>query len=142
MHRKLRGIGAWAAPALALSLLAAAPAGRAAEAAAMAGEIEFLKEQIRDLQARVDKLEGKVQQGIPVNVALKVEPVPGGWRKESNWKLLNEGMMNQRVVEILGEPQDRKTVNKFEYWYYGDGMVGLYLRRLKSWKLPSDLDPE
>ncbi|MBT8474802.1 MAG: hypothetical protein KJO78_04945, partial [Alphaproteobacteria bacterium] len=69
-----------------------------------------------------------------------VEPVPGGWRKAHNWNLLRAGMSDYEVVEILGEPDREKTVKKFDFWYYGDGKLSVYLRRLKGWEIPSGLD--
>ncbi len=103
-------------------------------------EIELLKQQILDLQQRVEHLEGRLQQGGAESVERDLEPVTGGWRKAHNWGLLSEGMTAYRVQEVLGEPDQRKTVNKFEFWYYGDGKVRLYLRRLKNWDVPTGLD--
>ena len=105
-------------------------------------EIELLRQQILDLQKRVERLEGKVEQGVPVSMARKVEPVPGGWRKAHNWNLLEAGMSDYKIIEILGEPDRQKTVKKFDFWYYGDGKLSVYMRRLKSWDLPSGLESE
>jgi hypothetical protein len=105
-------------------------------------EVELLRQQILDLQKRVERLEGEVEQGVSPNVAQELQQVAGGWRKAHNWKLLAEGMTPYRVKEVLGEPERQKTVKKFEFWYYGDGKVRLYLRRLKSWDVPSGLDSE
>lgn len=100
-------------------------------------EIETLKQQVLDLQKRVERLEGEIEQGVPVNPARVVEPEPGGWRTAGNWNLLAKGMPYYEVIRILGEPDSTKTVRKFEYWYYGDGKLRLYLRRLKSWEVPA-----
>lgn len=105
-------------------------------------EIELLRQQILDLQKRVERLEGEVEQGVPSSAAQALQPLAGGWRKAHNWKVLAEGMTAYRVKEVLGEPERQKTVKNFEFWYYGDGKVRLYLRRLKSWDLPSGLDSE
>ena len=105
-------------------------------------EIDSLRQQILDLQKRVERLEGQVEQGVPSQAAQELQPVAGGWRKAHNWKVLAEGMTPYRVREVLGDPERQKTVKKFEFWYYGDGKVRLYLRRLKSWDLPSGLDSE
>ena len=105
-------------------------------------EIEALKQSLSELQARVDKLEGQFAKGMPLNPAPTLQPVAGGWRKQANWDLLSKGMERHRVLEILGEPQDSKKVNKFEFWEYGDGKVSMYLRRLKSWKIPSGIDTD
>ena len=127
--------------ALLLSLLLVQPAVVADESS-QDSEIEMLKRQVLDLQRRVERLEGELAQGVPVKRAREAEPVPGGWRKQHNWQLLTEGMTSYRVEEILGEPDRRKTVKKFEFWYYGDGKIRIYLRRLKSWEVPSTLDRE
>ena len=105
-------------------------------------EIEVLKQQIRDLQTRVERLEGDFADGIAVNPARKVEPEPGGWRTASNWKLLAKGMPYNEVIRILGEPESTKSVKKFEHWRYGDGILRLYLRRLKSWENPHAEQPK
>jgi hypothetical protein len=102
----------------------------------------LFRQQILDLQKRVERLEGEVEQGVPVNMARKVEPVPGGWRKAHNWNLLEAGMSDYEVIEILGEPDREKTVKKFDFWYYGDGKLSVYMRRLKGWDIPSGLDSD
>ncbi len=127
---------------LLLSLLLITPAAHAAEETQQSRDIAALRQQLQDLQVRVQKLEREVEQGVPVNIARKVQPAPGGWRKAANWKRLDSGMTRYQVVEFLGEPDSRKTVKKFEFWYYGDGKVSLYLRRLKNWETPSGLDPQ
>ena len=130
-----------AAPRLLLSLLLYVPFALAADESQQ-DQIEALRQQLRDLQERVERLESEVEQAVPVNMAPKVEPVAGGWRKEHNWKLLAEGMSDYEVKAILGEPDRQKTVKKFEFWYYGDGNLRVYMRRLKSWDIPSGIDGE
>jgi hypothetical protein len=131
----------WVGPRLLLSLLLFAPLAPAGDESQQ-GQIDALKQQLQDLQERVKRLEGEVEQGVPVNMARKVEPVPGGWRKEHNWRLLVEGMSDYEVIKILGEPDRQKTVKKFEFWYYGDGKLSVYMRRLNSWDIPSGIDSE
>jgi hypothetical protein len=131
----------WVGPRLLLSVLLFAPLAPAADESQQ-GQIDALKQQLQDLQERVKRLEGEVEQGVPVNMARKVEPVPGGWRKEHNWRLLVEGMSDYEVIKILGEPDRQKTVKKFEFWYYGDGKLSVYMRRLNSWDIPSGIDSE
>lgn len=131
----------WVGPRLLLSLSLFAPLAPAADESQQE-QIEALKQQLQDLQERVERLEGEVQQGLPVNTARKIEPVPGGWRKAHNWKLLEKGLSDYEVVEILGEPDRQKTVKKFEFWYYGDGRLRVYMRRLKSWDIPSGISSE
>ncbi|MCG6967114.1 MAG: hypothetical protein LJE59_11445 [Chromatiaceae bacterium] len=129
--------------ALLLSAVALASASlSAAETTMEQAAIEALQQQIRDLQVRVDRLEGKVQQGLPVNAAQTVQPIPGGWRKAANWSLLIKGMTDGEVIDILGEPQQQRSANKFEFWEYGDGMARLYMRRLKSWDIPTGIDDQ
>jgi hypothetical protein len=109
-------------------------------AADLSAEVELLRQQVRDLQTRVEQLEGRVQQGLPVNRALEVQPVEGGWRQEFNWSLLDRGMQTSRVSEILGEPERKRSVSKFDYWHYGDdGLLRFYLGRLKSWEVPAGI---
>jgi hypothetical protein len=109
-------------------------------AADLSAEVELLRQQVRDLQARVEQIEGRVQQGLPVNRALEVQPVAGGWREEFNWSLLDSGMQTFRVSEILGEPERRRSVSKFDYWHYGeDGLLRFYMGRLKSWEVPGGI---
>ena len=123
---------AFLAALLGLLLSTAAPADDAAQA-----RIEQLERKITTLEARIEKLEQRWEKGIPVNRALKIEPEPGGWRNIENWKLLGNGMSYDEVLRILGEPDNTKTIKKFEYWYYGDGKARLYLNRLKSWDAPT-----
>jgi len=127
-----------AVPLLLCLTLVVQPAAAAAEG----DDIATLKQQVRDLQMRVERLEKELEQGVPVNTARKIEPVPGGWRKAHNWKLLSQGMAGYEVKRILGEPDRQKTVKKFGYWYYGDGKVSIYMRRLKGWDVPSGVETE
>ena len=105
-------------------------------------EIELFRQQILDLQKRVERLEGEVEQGVPAGAAQALQPVAGGWRKAHNWNLLQAGMSDYEVIEILGEPDREKTVKKFDFWYYGDGKLSVYMRRLKGWDIPSGLDSD
>ena len=124
---------------LLLTLSLAAPGVAAADPAAEGPSIEALQQQVRDLQTRVERLEATLREGVPVNPARAVQPLPGGWRQAANWQLLSKGLEPHEVIEILGEPQRRRSGNKFEYWEYGDGLARLYLRRLKSWEVPTGI---
>jgi hypothetical protein len=124
----------------ALLLLGLASAGLNAEPAAQRQQIEGLQRRVSDLEARIERLEAEIQRGVPVNPAREVQPVPGGWHAAANWGLLVAGQSDYEVEAILGEPQNRKTVSKFEFWEYGDGKLRFYLRRLKSWEMPSAID--
>jgi len=128
--------------ALALSLLVSASSTFAANETQQAKEIEALKQQLKDLQARVERLEKREDKGFSFDVAPEVEPIPGGWRTAHNWNLLEKGMTDYQVEAILGEPDRQKRVKKFEFWYYGDGKLSVYMRRLKSWDTPSGIDSE
>ena len=124
----------------ALLLSAFAAAGLAAEPASPRQQIEELQRKVSDLEARIERLEAEIRQGVPVNPAREVQPVPGGWRAAANWGLLVAGQSEHEVAAILGEPENRKRVSKFEFWEYGDGRVRFYLRRLKSWEIPTAVD--
>lgn len=103
------------------------------------GDIEALRQQVLELQSRVAALEARLGD---VAVVVAADPVPGGWRKAVNWSLLESGMEASRVVEILGEPDSRKRVSKFEFWTYGDSKMSLYMGRLKKWEIPSGIEGE
>ena len=120
--------------------LAAQASASAAGGTPAEQEIRTLQQQVRELQERVDRLEASMARGVPVNRAEEVEPVPGGWREAFNWSLLVKGMTMEEVIEILGEPQKRRSANKYEFWEYGDGLVRIYLRRLRSWDVPGGID--
>ena len=113
--------------------------GSAPVVAADAGDIEALRQQLVELQARVAALEARLGD---VAVVVAADPVPGGWHKAVNWSLLESGMEAHRVVEILGEPDSRKRVSKFEFWTYGDSKMSLYMGRLKKWEIPSGIEGE
>ena len=100
-------------------------------------QIERLQRQVDALQTRLQALEQRFDAGVPLNKALQVEPQPGGWRNAANLALLAVGMTQAEVVRILGEPDNQRTIKKFEHWDYGDGKTRLYLNRLKSWEIPS-----
>ena len=135
MTKRIDRVGKGAAVLLLGWLLA--PAAATAD---LSAEVELLRQQVSDLQARVEQLEGRVQQGLPVNRALEVQPLACGWREEFNWSLLDGGMHTSRVSEILGEPERTRSVSKFDYWHYGeDGLLRFYLDRLKSWEVPTGI---
>ena len=136
LHKKT-ALTSRAGLAVLLSLPAFASVVHSADESTGGGEMQMLKQQVYDLQMRVEQLEQKLQQGLTPAPA---EPVPGGWRKQANWALLSAGMSDHRVREILGEPQDETTVSKFEFWEYGDGKARLYMDRLKSWEIPSGIE--
>ena len=116
---------------------------QAVDGAPQADEIEALRRQLHDLQMRVERLEKEERDAsLSFSKEPDVEPVPGGWRKAHNWNLLKEGMTTYQVEEILGEPERQKTVKKFQFLYYGDGRVSVYLRRVKSWQVPSGVVDE
>ena len=122
------------------TLLAAPTSVSAVDGTPAEQEIKALQQQAQELQDRVDRLEERMARGVPVNRADEVEPVPGGWREAFNWNLLVRGMTMEEVIEILGEPQKRRSANKYEFWEYGDGLVRMYLRRLRSWDVPGGID--
>jgi len=72
-------------------------------------ELQALQAEVAELRARVERLERDLTDGIAINPALE---------------------------EILGAPQRTKTIKKHVLWYYGDGKVTFYLRRLKSFEKP------
>jgi hypothetical protein len=122
-----------------LPLLGAALPSQAAEPASDRQLIESLQQEVRELRKRVERLEAERERPAPAPVAQPAppsEPVPGGWRTASNWGLLQKGQTDEEVAGILGEPDNRRSVRKFELWEYGDGIVRFYLRRLKSWEMP------
>ena len=123
-----------------LPLLGAALHSQAAEPASDRQLIEALQQEVRELRERVERLEAERQQPAAApTVAQPVPPAgpaPGGWRTPSNWGLLEKGQTDEEVARILGEPDNRRTVKKFEFWEYDDGIVRFYLRRLKSWEVP------
>lgn len=111
----------------------------AADGSQQEAEIEALRQQLNDLRQRVERLEEGRSSSLSFSTEPEVEPVPGGWRKAHNWELLKEGMTAYQVKAILGEPERQKTVKKFQFLYYGDGKVTVYLRRAKSWQRPVGL---
>ncbi len=118
-----------------LRLLGAALHSQAAEPASDRQLIEALQQEVRELRERVERLEAERQQ--PAAAAPTVaQPVPPAGRTPSNWGLLEKGQTDEEVARILGEPDNRRTVKKFEFWEYDDGIVRFYLRRLKSWEVP------
>lgn len=106
-------------------------------------ELEALRERIVELEARVQRLESELAStDAALEAAKPPEVMPGGWRRQANWRVLEKGMEGFRVKEILGEPDNTRRARKFEYYEYGNGLVRFYLGRVKSWEVPDGLDPE
>lgn len=122
--------------AISLPAATAEPADRA--------EVERLRDRVTELEARIERLEaGLATTDAALEASKPPEPVPGGWRKAANWRVLEKGLEGWRVREILGEPDRSWQVSKFEYYSYGDdGLVRFYLGRVRSWDTPVALDPE
>jgi outer membrane murein-binding lipoprotein Lpp len=124
----LQAIALGGAVVAATTVLAADPAAQA--------KIGQLEQRVLDLESRLQALESRFDQGVPVNKGLEVEAKPGGWRNADNWDLLARGMEPHEVERFLGEPDGVRSVSKFEYWSYGNGKATLYMNRLKSWVPP------
>lgn len=120
------------------TLLACCVAAALSPVGALASDadIQALRQEVAELRARVEKLEGQLAEGVPVNLGRKVQPVAGGWHKTHNWNLLTKGMERNELIRTLGEPESVRKVGKFEYCYYGAGKVVLYLGRVSSWEKP------
>jgi len=115
----------------------------ASQATAADPEIEALKRQLLDLQQRVEKLEsGLASTDAVVDAVQPPKVVPGGWRKQANWRALDKGMEKHRVEEILGPREGSRRVGKFEYWSYGNGVLRFYFGRLKSWEIPDGIESD
>lgn len=99
-------------------------------------QLKALQQEIAELRSRVQRLEQELSAGVAVNPARVVQPVAGGWHATHNWDLMEKGLSQQRVVEILGEAESSRRINKFEIWQYGEGTVKFYLGRVKSWERP------
>jgi outer membrane murein-binding lipoprotein Lpp len=125
----LQTIALGGAMVAATTVLAADPAAQA--------KIEQLEQTVIDLENRLEALETRFDQGVPVNKGLVVEAKPGGWRNADNWAQLARGMETHEVERFLGEPDRVRSVSKFEYWSYGNGKATLYMNRLKSWVPPT-----
>jgi hypothetical protein len=114
-----------------------------AHVAAADPEIEALRQQVLELQQRVEKLEAGLATTDAAVVAVQPpKVVPGGWRKQANWRVLDKGMEEHRVEEILGAPESTRRANKFEYWSYGNGLLRFYFGRLKSWEIPDGIESD
>ena len=75
------------AAVLLFSLPITAPFAVAANDMQQAREIEVLKQQLKDLQLRVERLEKGRDQEFSFSTEPEAEPIPGGWRKAHNWNL-------------------------------------------------------
>ena len=128
--------------ALLLPCLVVAATVTAEEKPAQAVTIESLQQQVEELRARVERLEAGQSAAAARGMAVALDPVPGGWRREANWLLLAAGMEMHDVEAILGEPDVTRRVGKFRHWQYGeDGLLRFYFGRLKSWETASGLTP-
>ena len=130
----------WLRPALLLLILTGvAPRivyAQSPESGDVRAEIDALKQQLLKLEKRVEELERRPASPSSRLSDMPPEPWPGGWRDERNWSSLRANMTRHQVLQLLGEPGDKRKVNKFEYWYYGEGKVVMYLNRLDSWTAP------
>ena len=78
-------------------------------------EITILKQKISDLENRIKDLEGMLK--IYRETLGKVDDKDSGWWNSKSWRKLKEGMSQEEVKRILGEPIKAIKGQK-EIWYY------------------------
>lgn len=103
-----------AALALLACLAFAAPAAQAAGDSGLEQQVKALSEQVRELQQRVDRLEGRKPS---------VAPAPAGYVSpeaalKGSWARVKPGMAEGEVVALLGEPSKKFTLDGRRGWYY------------------------
>jgi outer membrane protein assembly factor BamE (lipoprotein component of BamABCDE complex) len=82
---------------------------------------QSLDERVRELERRVEQLEKQQAPSTTSSVAPK--PTTGqtdGWKKKENWRTLKQGMSDNDVRALLGEPDKVNTFSTFKVWLYPD----------------------
>lgn len=103
------------APAVIAVLIFVSSALSLPASAADDGDVVRLKERIFELEERVRSLESQLKEckSYPVRENSPSE----GWRNKKNWRMLEIGMEQGEVEELLGEPL--KIIQGFRtLWYY------------------------
>jgi len=116
MHRALAVI-VW--------LALAAPAARAAGDPGLEQQVKALTEQVRELQQRVDRLEGRTGSASPAATlapASATAPAVGYVSPEAalrgTWAKIKPDMAEAEVVALLGAPSKKFTLDGRRGWYY------------------------
>jgi hypothetical protein len=113
-------------PAL-VSLALAAPAARAAGDRDLEQQVKALTEQVRELQQRVDRLEGRKTSAAPAATpapapASVLAPTTGYVSPEAalknTWARIKPDMAEAEVVALLGEPSKKFDLDGRRGWYY------------------------
>ena len=128
MHRALAVI-VW--------LALAAPAARAAGDPGLEQQVKALTEQVRELQQRVDRLEGRTGSASPAATlapASATAPAVGYVSPEAalrgTWAKIKPDMAEAEVVALLGAPSKKFTLDGRRGWYYyypGTGAGSVFL---------------
>jgi len=76
--------------------------------------VSKLEEEIQNLKEYIEKLEKVVR-----NLEIYVKPASSLPPSEKDWKRIRRGMSKEKVLEILGDPEEiRKPIGGGEIWYY------------------------
>lgn len=100
-------------------------------------EITDLKQRISELENRIKDLEALLK--ISREPSSKNEDKENGWWNGKSWRKLKEGMTQEQVKKILGEPV-KAIKGTREIWYYPDFYRG-YVSfdedgNLRGWNQP------
>lgn len=78
-------------------------------------EIQQLRQKLSDLEAKVEELEGLLDECIASRTKGTADEY--GWQNKMNWRKLEMGMSQAKVKSILGEPT--KVIKGVKtLWYY------------------------
>lgn len=76
--------------------------------------INKLEEEIQNLKEYIEKLEKVIR-----NLEIYVKPASSLPPSEKDWRRIKRGMSKEKVLEILGNPEEiKKTIGSEEIWYY------------------------
>jgi hypothetical protein len=100
-------------------------------------EVPQLRSRIAELEARINHLEALLEKCMATGRAMDSDAY--GWQNKKNWRSLEIGMDEKKVMDVLGEPV--KIIEGVQTLWYYPNFYGGYVsfdesRRLSGWSEP------
>ena len=97
-------------------------------------QVVLLERRTTDLEQRVLELEALIKVERPRDRRSSTSP---NWRDVQNWRRLRQGMTEDEVRALLGEP-DRVQAGGVTFWYWTDAANVYFISgKLEGWSEPS-----
>ena len=119
--------------ALTAASVPAVAAGQSTSTDSLRRQVDLLEGRTTDLERRVRELEALIKVEPPRERRASTSP---NWRDLQNWRRLRQGMTEDEVRALLGEPE-RVEGGSLAIWFWPDGNVRFIRGKLEGWSEPT-----